>query len=133
MKPITVRGVRSVDIEMSQPERVAEFYSKVWNLTEVERKGGSIWFRGTGPCHYILAIHPAQGTAAIRRMVTASRPSASASATAAAAIAPRLYRAFGPRPPCSGSSQIDVLISNTSRPGARAYRRALYVVCSRQQ
>ena len=35
---LTVRGVRSVDIEMSQPERAAEFYSKIWNLTEVERQ-----------------------------------------------------------------------------------------------
>src|ERR1700745_3175432 len=75
---------------------------------------------------------PRPSSLAIRRMVTASRPSASASATAAAAIAPRLYRAFGPRPPCSGSSQMDGLISITS-PGARAYRRAAYVVSCRQQ
>ena len=64
----TVRGVRSVDIEMSQPERAAEFYSKIWNLTEVERNDGSIWFRGTGAYHHILAIHPAQGPAAMRRL-----------------------------------------------------------------
>src|SRR5665213_1111159 len=65
---ITVRGVRSVDIEMGQPERAAEFYSKIWNLTEVERKDGSIWFRGTGPYHHILAIHQARGPAALRGM-----------------------------------------------------------------
>ena len=59
MMKTTVRGVRSVEIEMSQPERAAEFYSKVWNLTEVERSDGSIWFRGTGAYHHILAIHPA--------------------------------------------------------------------------
>jgi catechol-2,3-dioxygenase len=55
----TVRGVRSVDIDMSQPERAAAFYKSVWNLTEVERCDGSIYFRGTGPFHHILAIHPA--------------------------------------------------------------------------
>ena len=64
----TVRGVRSVEIEMSQPERAAEFYGKIWNLTEVERKDGSIWFRGTGAYHHILAIHPAKGPAAMRRL-----------------------------------------------------------------
>jgi catechol 2,3-dioxygenase len=64
----TVRGVRSVEIEMSQPERAAEFYGNVWNLTEVERKDGSVWFRGTGAYHHILAIHPARAGAAMRRL-----------------------------------------------------------------
>ena len=64
----TVRGVRSVDIDMSQPERAAAFYKSVWNLTEVERRDGSIYFRGTGRFHHILAIHPAPKGFAIRRM-----------------------------------------------------------------
>jgi catechol 2,3-dioxygenase len=66
--PITVRGVRSVDIEMTDPARAAEFYARTWNLTEVDRTGDSIWFRGTGPYHHILAIHRARGPAALRRM-----------------------------------------------------------------
>ena len=66
--PITVRGVRSVDIEMSDPERAAGFYAKIWNLGEVERKGSSFWFRGTGRYHHILAIHQARGPAALRRI-----------------------------------------------------------------
>ena len=36
---ITVRGVRSVEIEMGEPERAAEFYAQIWNLKVVERKG----------------------------------------------------------------------------------------------
>jgi len=68
MKPITVRGVRSVDIEMSRPERAAEFFAKIWNLTEVERAGSSTWFRGTSPYHHILAVHGSSGGAALRRM-----------------------------------------------------------------
>ena len=64
----TVRGVRSVEIDMSRPERAAEFYGKVWNLTEVERRNGSIYFRGTGRCHHILAIHDAPKGFAIRRL-----------------------------------------------------------------
>jgi len=69
---LTVRGVRSVDIEMGEPERAAKFYSKIWNLTEVERNGSSIWFRGTGAYHHILAIHPAKGPAAMRRLTLTS-------------------------------------------------------------
>jgi catechol-2,3-dioxygenase len=61
MKTPTVRGVRSIEIEMSDPERAADFYTRVWNLKEIERKGGSIYFRGTGAYHHILAIHQAKG------------------------------------------------------------------------
>ena len=64
----TVRAVRSVDIDMSQPERAAAFYKSVWNLTEVERRDGSIYFRGTGRFHHILAVHPAPKGFAIRSM-----------------------------------------------------------------
>ena len=57
---------------MSEPERAAAFYSKVWNLTEVARSNGSYWFRGTGAYHHILAIHPATKAAAIRRLTFAA-------------------------------------------------------------
>lgn len=65
---MTVRGVRSVDIDMSQPERAAAFYTGVWHLTEVERRGRSIYLRGTGKHHHVLAIHPAPDGFAIRRI-----------------------------------------------------------------
>ena len=64
----TVRAVRSVEIDMSQPERAAAFYQSVWNLAEVERRDGSIYLRGTGRHHHILAIHPAPKGFAIRRL-----------------------------------------------------------------
>src|SRR5215469_13174474 len=47
-------------------------------------------------------------SAAIRRIVTASMPSASAIRTATSAMAVRLCRGFGPRSPCSGSDQIGI-------------------------
>ena len=50
---------------------------------------------------------PMPRSVAIRRIVTASMPSVSATATAAAAIAARLCFGRGPRPPYSGISQID--------------------------
>ena len=65
---VTVRGVRSVDIDMSEPGRAADFFSGTWNLTEVERKQDSVWLRGTGPCHHILAIHKSKGPASLRRI-----------------------------------------------------------------
>ena len=52
---ITVRGVSSVDIDMSQPERAAAFYKSVWNLTEVERRDGSI---GISVCDDGIGLPP---------------------------------------------------------------------------
>jgi catechol 2,3-dioxygenase len=66
---LTVRGVRSVEIEMSEPARAAQFYGTTWNLAEVARSNGSFWFRGTGHCHHILAVHPAANGPAMRRLV----------------------------------------------------------------
>lgn len=67
--PAKVRSVRSVEIEMADPEAAAAFYTKVWHLTEVGRDGDAIRLRGTGRHHHILAIHQARGRPAIRRLV----------------------------------------------------------------
>jgi catechol 2,3-dioxygenase-like lactoylglutathione lyase family enzyme len=64
-----VRGVRSIELEVSEPSRTAAFFTQVWNLAEVERHADSFYFRGTGPYHHILAIHPAKTGAAVRRIV----------------------------------------------------------------
>ena len=46
--PITVGGVRSVDIEMTDPGEGRRVLCQDMDLTEVERSGSSFWFRGTG-------------------------------------------------------------------------------------
>ena len=65
----TIRGVRCIEIEMSDPARAAEFYSRVWNLELVSTEGGSFYLRGTGAYHHILVIHPAIKRFAVRRIV----------------------------------------------------------------
>jgi catechol-2,3-dioxygenase len=65
----SVSCVRSVEIEFADPERAARFFIDVWNLTEVERDGESVYLRGTCSFHHILAIHPSRGPARIRRTV----------------------------------------------------------------
>ncbi len=64
-----VGEVRCVEIDLADPARAAEFYSNVWNLKEIGRENGSIYFRGTGPCHHVLAIHHRPAGPAIRRIV----------------------------------------------------------------
>lgn len=64
-----VRGVRSIEVEVNDPERAAAFFTQVWNLTQVDHRGGSYYFRGTGAYHHILAIHTARAGTAVRRIV----------------------------------------------------------------
>lgn len=66
---MAVTGVRSVEMELSDVARAARFYTNVWGLTEVESRDGSRYFRGTDRYHHILALHPAKGAAAFRRIV----------------------------------------------------------------
>jgi catechol 2,3-dioxygenase-like lactoylglutathione lyase family enzyme/predicted enzyme related to lactoylglutathione lyase len=66
---VTVRGVRSVEIEMSDPDRAAEFYVKVWHLNEIDSVDGVRYLRGTGAYHHILAIRRANRAPSLRRIV----------------------------------------------------------------
>jgi catechol 2,3-dioxygenase len=68
-----VRGVRRVELELCDVERAAAFFTGVWNLSEVTRQDGAVYFRGTGAYHSILVIHPAQGRTAVRRIVFDAR------------------------------------------------------------
>lgn len=65
----SIRGVRCIEIEMSDPARAADFYSRVWNLELVSAAAGSYYLRGTGRYHHILAIHPAGIRYSVRRIV----------------------------------------------------------------
>lgn len=65
----SVKHIRSVEIEMADPERAAAFYRDVWHLTEVVRDGDAFYLRGTSRSHHILAIHPSRGAAKVRRIV----------------------------------------------------------------
>lgn len=66
---VSVTGVRSIEMDLADVARAARFYSGVWGLTEVQQRDGSRYFRGTGTYHHILALHPAKGAPAFRRIV----------------------------------------------------------------
>lgn len=64
-----VTGMRSVEMEVADVERAAAFYTRTWLLTPVERRGESVYLRGTRGFHHILALHPSKGPVSFRRMV----------------------------------------------------------------
>lgn len=64
-----VRGMRSVEMEVADVERAVDFYTRIWLLSVVERRGESVYLRGTRGYHHILALHPSRGPVSFRRMV----------------------------------------------------------------
>jgi len=69
MARICPRGIRSIEIETPDLRRSADFYTRVWRLTEIATDSQSIYLRGTSSFHHIVAIHQSTGCAAIRRVV----------------------------------------------------------------
>jgi catechol 2,3-dioxygenase len=65
---MALRGIRSVEIEVSSVGRAADFYARVWGLDQVCTEQGSAYLRGSGRYHHILAIHQASDVPALRRV-----------------------------------------------------------------
>ena len=64
----SIRGVRSVDLVVSNLEEAAQFYETVWGLQPVETHNDFRYFRGGLPYHHILGLH-AGAQPAIARVV----------------------------------------------------------------
>ena len=67
MVQLRVSALRSVDLGVTDVAANAEFYSAIWQLERVGDEIGSVYLRGTGPAHHILALHEAR-TAAILKV-----------------------------------------------------------------
>lgn len=57
-----ITHLRGVELTDPAPEDVAGFYEQVWGLRRIPAAGDSVYLRGTGPEHHILAIHPGSQT-----------------------------------------------------------------------
>jgi len=61
-----VRGVRSVDIAVSNLDQAAAFYGDIWNLQLQASEANARTFRGTGRYHHILSLHAGPAPELIR-------------------------------------------------------------------
>lgn len=57
MTSVGVSHLGGVEIGVPDLDLSAEFYEKVWALTPIERTRDAVYFRASGPEHYVLAIH----------------------------------------------------------------------------
>lgn len=53
-----VTALRSIDLGVPDVDANTRFYSDIWGLEPVASEGGSVYLRGTGSYHHILALHP---------------------------------------------------------------------------
>jgi catechol 2,3-dioxygenase-like lactoylglutathione lyase family enzyme len=67
-----IEWVRSVELGVPDPAASAKFYTEAWGLTEVDKRGGSIYLRATGPFHHVIALHRRNAPALLRINVTAA-------------------------------------------------------------
>jgi catechol-2,3-dioxygenase len=61
-----IKGLRSVALGVTHLGNAAAFFEKVWNLTPVATDAHAAWFRGTGPCHHVLALHETPSASVLR-------------------------------------------------------------------
>jgi catechol 2,3-dioxygenase len=66
MPPCLVRGVRSIELVVTNFEEAARFYEAVWGLQPVERRNDAHYFRGTCGYHHILGLHRGAQPAVVR-------------------------------------------------------------------
>ena len=69
----TVRGVRSIELEMSDVPLAIKFFTEVWNLGESATSDRAAYLRGTSHYHHVLVLHSAQESTSVRRIVFDAR------------------------------------------------------------
>ena len=53
-----ITGLRGVDLGVRDVAASARFYSDTWRLGVVAERNGSVYLRGSGAYHHVLALHP---------------------------------------------------------------------------
>ena len=66
MPACLIRGVRSVELVVSNIEEATHFYETVWRLAPVAAGNETRYFRGTGRYHHVLGLHAGVQPAVVR-------------------------------------------------------------------
>jgi catechol 2,3-dioxygenase len=55
---VSLSGLRSVELGVTDVAAAARFYTEVWGLAPVAAPGGAVYLRGSGAPHHVVALHP---------------------------------------------------------------------------
>jgi catechol 2,3-dioxygenase len=72
MAMTSVRGIRCVDVAVSNLEENSRFYRDIWCLTEAGRSDDARFYRGTGRYHHIFAVFERPKAALLRLIFDAA-------------------------------------------------------------
>ncbi len=81
-----IEGLRSVALNVPDLARAEAFYTEVWNLEVAHRKEGSVYLRGTGSDHHLLALYAGGPVPQIRQVTLRARSAEALEAVAQAAV-----------------------------------------------
>jgi catechol 2,3-dioxygenase len=58
MTDARISALHSVELGVPDVASTAKFFTETWGLTQAAADNGSLYLRGTGPNHHIVALHP---------------------------------------------------------------------------
>jgi catechol 2,3-dioxygenase len=63
MTAFAIEALRSVSFHVQDIDKTIDFYTRVWGLTLVDRRGDSAWLRASGRDCHVLSLHQANDVA----------------------------------------------------------------------
>ena len=98
MDTSAIAALRSVALDVPDLVRAETFYTQVWRLHVAAREGGTLYLRGTGSDHHLLALRQGGSVPTIRHFTLRARDAAALPALAEAAVGAggRLLSPIGP-------------------------------------
>jgi catechol-2,3-dioxygenase len=91
---VSPTGLRGVDLGVADVPAAKAFFTDIWRLSVAAERDGSVYLRGTGAYHHILALHPRPKAELLRvNLAAASRSEVDALHDRAARCAPQEIRA----------------------------------------
>ncbi len=85
MKSPWIAGLRSVCLSVPDLGLAECFYTDTWRLTVTAREGGTLYLRGSGSDHHLLALREAPGAPQLDSITLRARSEAALQAVADAA------------------------------------------------
>lgn len=68
-----ISGLRSVALNVPDLAAVERFFTETWRLEVATREAGSVYLRGSGTDHHLIALHQTAGPASVRHVTLRAR------------------------------------------------------------
>ncbi len=110
MKSPWIAGLRSVALTVPDLAAAEAFYTRIWQLVVADHAPGSLYLRGSGSDHHLLALHERAGTPQILKVTLRARSAGALQAVAEATVSAggRVVLAIGPADDPAGGTSLGI-------------------------